>query len=243
MRTIQASGASPQAIGKHKKAAVESPLEGPDYKDVEFGHLQGQLQAQEASTPVRLASVQWSERGCYAVRRSCQLLTRTDVPNTGHDPSRTACRTDWPPESHYLGSSGRRMDFRGAPDECRYLGTNEYHGYPVRPSEAIAELVYKRFSAWAIAHGNPQDQQAARACKTDTVSSDEKIQHRDAEPESQEDLDLQCVKISAGDTSFTRLIRQGFSEPDGSIRRLLRIPFPVEKLSSAPDQEIRQKLT
>ena len=29
----------------------------------------------------------------------------------------------------------------------------------------------------------------------------------------------------------------------GSIRRLLRIPFPVEKLSSAPDQEIRQKLT
>ena len=45
------------------------------------------------------------------------------------------------------------------------VGTNEYHGYPVRPSEAIAELVYKRFSAWAIAHGNPQDQQAAKACK------------------------------------------------------------------------------
>ena len=45
------------------------------------------------------------------------------------------------------------------------VGKNEYHGYPVRPSEAIAELVYRRFSAWAKAHGTTQDQQAADACQ------------------------------------------------------------------------------
>ena len=35
----------------------------------------------------------------------------------------------------------------------------------MRPSEAIAELVYRRFSAWAKTHGTTQDQQAADACK------------------------------------------------------------------------------
>ncbi len=45
------------------------------------------------------------------------------------------------------------------------VATNEYHGYPVRPSEAIAELVYRRFSAWAKNHGTIQDQLAAKACK------------------------------------------------------------------------------
>ena len=37
-------------------------------------------------------------------------------------------------------------------------------------------------------------------------------------PESHEDLDLRCIKISSGDTSFTRLIRQGCSEPDDYLR-------------------------
>ena len=45
------------------------------------------------------------------------------------------------------------------------VATNEYHGYPLRPSEAIAELVYRRFSAWAKDHGTIQDQLAAKACK------------------------------------------------------------------------------
>ena len=45
------------------------------------------------------------------------------------------------------------------------VATNEFHGYPVRPSEAIAELVYKRFSSWAITRGTSQDQLAAKACR------------------------------------------------------------------------------
>lgn len=40
----------------------------------------------------------------------------------------------------------------------------EYHGYPVRPAEAIAELVYRRFRAWADAHGTATDKQAADNC-------------------------------------------------------------------------------
>lgn len=37
----------------------------------------------------------------------------------------------------------------------------EYHGYPLRPSEPIAEAVYRRFSAWAATHGEAADKQAA----------------------------------------------------------------------------------
>jgi len=40
----------------------------------------------------------------------------------------------------------------------------EYHGYPVRPTEAIAELVYLRFRAWVDADGNAADRQAAENC-------------------------------------------------------------------------------
>jgi hypothetical protein len=40
----------------------------------------------------------------------------------------------------------------------------EYHGYPVRPTEAIAEPVYRRFKAWADAEGNAADKQAAENC-------------------------------------------------------------------------------
>jgi hypothetical protein len=42
---------------------------------------------------------------------------------------------------------------------------SEYHGYPVRQTEAIAEKVYQRFVAWAAAHGGAADQQAATLCQ------------------------------------------------------------------------------
>jgi len=41
----------------------------------------------------------------------------------------------------------------------------EYHGYPVRASESIAELVYRRFAAWATASGTATDQDAASNCR------------------------------------------------------------------------------
>lgn len=41
-----------------------------------------------------------------------------------------------------------------------------YHGYPIRPSEAIAKIVYKRFDAWASQHGTEADKNAAAACKS-----------------------------------------------------------------------------
>ena len=42
----------------------------------------------------------------------------------------------------------------------------EYHGYPVRPSEAIARAVYQRYAAWAHSkHGNTEDRQVAAMCK------------------------------------------------------------------------------
>lgn len=40
----------------------------------------------------------------------------------------------------------------------------QYHGYPVRPAEAIAEPVYQRFKAWADAEGDAADKQAAENC-------------------------------------------------------------------------------
>lgn len=42
--------------------------------------------------------------------------------------------------------------------------TTEYHGYPVRPTEAIAEKVYRRYSAWAFDRGNVADREAAIKC-------------------------------------------------------------------------------
>ena len=44
--------------------------------------------------------------------------------------------------------------------------TMEYHGYPVRPSEAIAEQVYRRFSEWASQCGDNSARQAAANCRT-----------------------------------------------------------------------------
>jgi hypothetical protein len=41
---------------------------------------------------------------------------------------------------------------------------SEYHGYPVRPAEAIAEPVYRRFRAWAAAAGDAADKRAAENC-------------------------------------------------------------------------------
>jgi hypothetical protein len=43
-------------------------------------------------------------------------------------------------------------------------GQAEYHGNPVRPAEAIAEPVYRRFRAWVDINGNAVDQQAAANC-------------------------------------------------------------------------------
>lgn len=45
-------------------------------------------------------------------------------------------------------------------------GTTQYHGYPVRDTEPIAEMVYRRFSQWAQNHGNPTARLAAQHCKT-----------------------------------------------------------------------------
>lgn len=42
--------------------------------------------------------------------------------------------------------------------------TNEFHGYPVRPSEAIAELVFERFERWARRNGGAQEKLAALRC-------------------------------------------------------------------------------
>lgn len=41
----------------------------------------------------------------------------------------------------------------------------QYHGYPLRPNEAIAEKVFIRFRDWAALSGSEQDQAAARACE------------------------------------------------------------------------------
>jgi hypothetical protein len=41
----------------------------------------------------------------------------------------------------------------------------EYHGYPVRPLEAIGTLVFERFADWAQARGNETDRQAAANCR------------------------------------------------------------------------------
>jgi hypothetical protein len=50
--------------------------------------------------------------------------------------------------------------------ECRLTNATqrEYHGYPVRPAEAIAEPVYRRFRSWADAEGSDVDKRAAQNC-------------------------------------------------------------------------------
>jgi hypothetical protein len=45
------------------------------------------------------------------------------------------------------------------------IDQNEYHGYPLLPSEAIAGQVYRRFADWAAEHGADADRQAAQNCK------------------------------------------------------------------------------
>lgn len=42
----------------------------------------------------------------------------------------------------------------------------EYHGYPVRRTEPIAVLVYRRFRDWVQVHGNQLAHQAVQQCKT-----------------------------------------------------------------------------
>jgi hypothetical protein len=42
---------------------------------------------------------------------------------------------------------------------------HEYHGYPVRPNEAIAEAVYRRFACWASTQGSHEDRNAAARCR------------------------------------------------------------------------------
>lgn len=42
----------------------------------------------------------------------------------------------------------------------------EYHGYPVRDSEAIAEPVYRRFAAWAHESGDERALLAAELCRS-----------------------------------------------------------------------------
>lgn len=44
-------------------------------------------------------------------------------------------------------------------------GRAEYHGYPVRPTEAIAEMIYKRFAEWAYHDGAQDDRLASQNCK------------------------------------------------------------------------------
>ena len=46
------------------------------------------------------------------------------------------------------------------------VGKTEYHGYPVRRTEPIAEIVYKRFREWADDNGNELARQAVRNCMT-----------------------------------------------------------------------------
>lgn len=43
--------------------------------------------------------------------------------------------------------------------------TDQFHGYPILPEEAIAQLVFDRFSAWAGAHGSADDRSASDACR------------------------------------------------------------------------------
>ena len=53
----------------------------------------------------------------------------------------------------------------------------EYHGYPIRPSEAIARQVYERFSQWVEDCGVKEDRRAMIQCKVRYgIHSNERIQ-------------------------------------------------------------------
>ncbi len=41
----------------------------------------------------------------------------------------------------------------------------EYHGYPLRQTEAIASQIFDRFAPWAQEHGTQIDQNAAEFCR------------------------------------------------------------------------------
>jgi hypothetical protein len=43
--------------------------------------------------------------------------------------------------------------------------TNEHHGYPLRHSDAIAEIVFRHFQRWAFQEGSEGDRAAASACQ------------------------------------------------------------------------------
>lgn len=42
---------------------------------------------------------------------------------------------------------------------------SEYHGYPLRRTEAIAALIFRRFALWAQGQGTRIDQAAAESCR------------------------------------------------------------------------------
>jgi hypothetical protein len=42
---------------------------------------------------------------------------------------------------------------------------HEYHAYPVRPTDSIAETIYERYAEWAAEHGRASDRTAAANCK------------------------------------------------------------------------------
>lgn len=42
---------------------------------------------------------------------------------------------------------------------------SEYHGYPLRPTEAIAAVIFRRFALWAQEQGARTDQSAVASCR------------------------------------------------------------------------------
>ena len=43
--------------------------------------------------------------------------------------------------------------------------TSEFHGYPVLQTEAIARIVFNRFSEWVQQHGTPEERSAGDSCR------------------------------------------------------------------------------
>jgi hypothetical protein len=65
-----------------------------------------------------------------------------------------------PPIARCIGDDGWIFEAR-----ITNAGQAEYHGYPVRSSEAIAKDVFQRYVAWTAAYGDPQDREAALRCQ------------------------------------------------------------------------------
>jgi hypothetical protein len=65
-----------------------------------------------------------------------------------------------------IGTNLWTVDDGGWIYEARLTNVDQaqYHAYPVRPGEAIAQPVYQRFNQWAQAHGSAADKQAAQNC-------------------------------------------------------------------------------